>query len=96
MSIDKLMFEVHKLYVQKPTDKDYFMQIHDVIENHAPRITLLNRSLKSEIAQVKATLGKVKSDIAQNASLATHNDGLIKQGLSLLETQVTANGAATA
>ena len=88
MSIDELTFEVHKPYLQKPIKKDHLTQIHEGISDQASRITFLNRSLKSEIPQVK-------SDIAQNTSLATNNDGMIKEGLMELEKQATANGAAT-
>ena len=88
MSTDDLPCEVHKLYLQKPIDKDYFTQIHEVIRDRASTIILLNRSLKSETAQVK-------SDIAQNASLATDNDSRLKEGLARLEAHVIVNGVAT-
>ena len=78
MSMGELTHEVHKMDLEKETNQDYFTQIQEVIIDHASRITLPSRALKS--------------DIAQNASLADDNDLRIKQGLVLRETQVLANG----
>ena len=86
MSIDELTFEVHKLYAQKPIDIQYFTQIHEVIRDHASRISIMSRYMKAEIAQVK-------SDATQNATLAVDNDGRLKQGFMELEKQVNQNGA---
>ena len=92
-SVDELTFEVLKLHSQKPIDTEYFKQIYDVMEDHAARITITNRYMKSEITQLKSVL---KSDINKNASLALDNDARLKEGLARLEAQVIANGAATA
>ena len=77
------------MHFPKPIDIEYFKQIHDVIGHHAPRVTIANRDMKSEVTQLK-------SDISQNPSLAVDNDTRLKEGLARLETQVIANGAATA
>ena len=92
-SVDELTFEVLKLHSQKPIDTEYFKQIYDVMEDHAARITIMNRYVKSELTQTKSEL---KSDINQNATLAVHNNARLKEGLARLEAQVIANGAATA
>ena len=96
MTTDDLSRELHKSYNQKSLDKEYFTQnydpineIHEAIGDHASRITFLSKTLWNDKSLAL-------DQTAQNAALATHHDGLIKQGLSLLETQVTANGAATA
>ena len=73
-----------------------FTQIHDVIDDHASRITALAQWCGQLGRALKSNKKMVNGKITQNASLATHNDGLMKQGLSLLEMQVTANGATTA
>ena len=39
-SVDELTFEAHKLYAQKPVHLEYFKQIHEVIGDHAARITI--------------------------------------------------------
>ena len=48
-SVDELTFEVLKLHSQKPIDIEYHKQIHDVMEDHAARITITNRFVKSEV-----------------------------------------------
>ena len=66
MSLDEFTHKVHKLFVEKEINQDYFTQIQEVISDHASRITLRSRSLKS--------------DIAQNAFVANDNGLRIKQG----------------
>ena len=80
-SVDEFTFEVLKLHSQKPIDTEYFNQIYDVMEDHAARITITNRYVKSEITQLKSEL---KSDINQNAILALDNDARLKEGLARL------------
>ena len=88
-SVDELTFEVLKLHSQKPIDIEYSKQIYEATGDHALRITIVNRYVKSEVTQLK-------SDIHQNANLAVDNDSRLKEGLARLEAQVIANGAATA
>ena len=87
-SVDELTFEVFKLHAQKPIDLEYFKQIHEVISDHAARITIMNCYVMSEVTQLK-------SDINHNANLAVGNDSRLKVGLARLEAQVIANEAAT-
>ena len=59
------------MHSQKPIDEEYFKQIYETICDHASRITIVNRYVKSEIAQLK-------SDINQNVKLAVDNDSRLK------------------
>ena len=45
---------------------------------------------------MKREAAQIKSDITQNATLATDNDAKTKEGLANLEAQLISNGAATA
>ena len=64
-------------------------KIHKAIGDRASRLTLMSKTIWGD-----KTLALDQT--AQNAAMVTHNDGIIKQGLSLLETQITAGGVATA
>ena len=80
------------MFVQSTEDERprvLHLQIHDAISDHASGITLLNKTLWTDKSMAL-------DQIAQNAASATHSDGLIKQVLTLLEKQMSENGATTA
>ena len=95
MSIDELTIEVHKHYLQKPTDKDYFSQIHDAVGDHATRITVLTQWCRQIGQALKSSEETINEKITENGALATDNDSRLKQGLAQLEAQVLSNGAGT-
>ena len=66
------------------------------IGDHATRITALTQWCGQLDQAQKSQELSTDDKIAQNAAVAIDDDSRIKQGLSLLETQAHANGAATA
>ena len=58
-SVDKLTFEVLKLHSQRPIAIDYFKRTHDVIADHAARISIANRYMKSEVTRLKSYISRV-------------------------------------
>ena len=82
--------------MQKENDQEYFNQISEAVGGRATRIIALTQWCGQLDRAQKSQPLLTDDKIAQNAAVAIDNDGRIKQGLSLLETQVNANGAATA
>ena len=96
MTTDDLTHEVHGLFVQKTNDQEYFNQISEAVEDDATRIIALARWCGQLDWTQYSQAASADDRIAQNTATANDNDSQITQDLSLLETQVNANKAATA
>ena len=95
MSTDDLTLEVHKLFMEKEKQQEYFNHIAETIEDHTSKLTALTQLCGRLVTSVQAADNK----ITQNETLTINNDSQlrgIQAGLALIEAQVTTNAAATA
>ena len=75
-------------FVQKTSDQEFFSQIGETIGDFVSMITALTQWCGQLSRTLKSDATSADEHIVQNAALADDIDSRIKQGLSLLETQV--------